>query len=45
VLAPLPADIALLQQLTGETFADRKGDTGRGDYLSRQPEASPPAPG
>jgi len=36
VLAPLLADIELLEELTGESFADWKGDTGRGDFRSRQ---------
>jgi hypothetical protein len=36
VLAPLLADVALLEQLTGESFADWKGATGRGDFRSRQ---------
>jgi hypothetical protein len=36
VLAPLLPDIELLEELTGETFADWKGDTGRGDFRSRQ---------
>jgi hypothetical protein len=36
VLAPLLPDIALLEQLTGESFADWKGDTGRGDFRSRR---------
>ena len=36
VLAPLLPDIALLEELTGESFADWKGDTGRGDFRSRQ---------
>jgi hypothetical protein len=35
VLAPLLPDIALLEELTGESFADWKGDTGRGDFRSR----------
>jgi hypothetical protein len=36
VLAPLLADVELLEGLTGESFADWKGDTGRGDFRSRQ---------
>nr|WP_221203176.1 sulfotransferase [Modestobacter versicolor] len=40
VLAPLLPDIELLEELTGEGFADWKGDTGRGDFRS----AAPPAP-
>jgi len=39
VLGPLLTDIELLEKLTGESFADWKGDTGRGDFRSRQ--ASP----
>jgi sulfotransferase family protein len=35
VLEPLLEDIALLEDLTGESFADWKGDTGRGDFRSR----------
>ena len=40
VLEPLLPDIALLEELTGESFADWKGDTGRGHYSSRQTAAS-----
>jgi hypothetical protein len=40
VLAPLLPDIALLEELTGESFADWKGDTGRGDFRSRQATSS-----
>jgi Sulfotransferase family len=36
VLDPLLADIALLEEVTGESFADWKGDIGRGDFRSRQ---------
>jgi hypothetical protein len=43
VLEPMLPDIALLQELTGESFADWKGDTGRGDFRSRQ--ASPSGSG
>jgi Sulfotransferase family len=39
VLAPLLPDIALLEELTGESFADWKGDSGRGDFRSRQSSA------
>jgi Sulfotransferase family len=39
VLGPLLDDIALLEELTGESFADWKGDTGRGDFRSRQAAA------
>jgi len=35
VLGPLLPDIELLEELTGESFADWKGDTGRGDFRSR----------
>ncbi|CCH87585.1 Sulfotransferase [Modestobacter italicus] len=35
VLDPLLPDIELLEELTGESFADWKGDTGRGDFRSR----------
>jgi hypothetical protein len=35
VLAPVLEDIALLEDLTGESFADWKRDTGRGDFRSR----------
>ncbi len=35
VLAHLLSDIGLLEELTGESFADWKGDTGRGDFRSR----------
>ena len=41
VLAPLLPDIALLEELTGESFADWKGDTGRGDFRSRQTGLTP----
>ena len=40
VLEPLLPDIALLEELTGESFADWKGDTGRGDFRSRQGSGS-----
>jgi hypothetical protein len=36
VLAPLVPDIELLEELTGESFADWKNDTGRGDFRSRR---------
>ena len=36
VLAPLLPDIELLEELSGESFADWKGDTGRGDFHSRR---------
>ena len=35
VLAPLLPDIALLEEVTGESFADWRSDTGRGDFSSR----------
>jgi hypothetical protein len=42
-LEPLLPDIALLEELTGESFGDWKGDTGRGDFGSRQvPTAGTP---
>jgi hypothetical protein len=41
VLAPLLPDIALLEELTGESFADWKGDIGRGDFRSRQAGRTP----
>jgi Sulfotransferase family len=44
VLAPLLPDVALLEELTGESFADWKGDTGRGDFRSRQAPAAGGAP-
>ena len=43
VLEPLLPDIALLEELTGESFDDWRGDTGRGDFRSRQKGASAPA--
>lgn len=43
VLEPMLPDIALLEELTGESFEDWKGDTGRGDFRSRQ--ASPSGTG
>jgi Sulfotransferase family len=39
-LAPLLPDIELLEDLTGESFADWKGDAGRGDFRSRQVQAA-----
>ena len=36
-----PPDIELLEQLTGESFADWKGDTGRGDFRSRSARSTP----
>ncbi len=36
VLGPLLPDIALLEEITGESFDDWRGDTGRGDFRSRQ---------
>jgi hypothetical protein len=35
VLEPLLPDIELLEELTGESFADWKGDVGRGHFSSR----------
>jgi hypothetical protein len=40
VLEPLLLDIELLEELTGESFADWKGDTGRGDFRSRSTGAA-----
>jgi Sulfotransferase family len=39
VLAPLLPDIELLEELTGESFADWRSDTGRGDFRSRAANA------
>jgi hypothetical protein len=39
VLTPLLDDIAVLEELTGESFADWRRDTGRGDFRSRQSNA------
>jgi hypothetical protein len=36
VLEPLLPDIALLEELTGESFDDWRRDTGRGDFRSRR---------
>jgi hypothetical protein len=41
VLEPLLPDIELLEELTGESFADWKGDTGRGDFRSRAARSTP----
>jgi hypothetical protein len=41
VLEPLLDDIALLEELTGRPFGDWKGDTGRGNFTSRQAAADP----
>ena len=35
VLGPLLDDIALLEELTGESFDDWRSDRGRGDFRSR----------
>ena len=44
VLAPLLEDVALLEELTGQSFADWRCDVGRGDYRSRAAaSAAPPA--
>jgi hypothetical protein len=40
VLEPLLPDIELLEELTGESFTDWKGDTGRGDFHSRSTAAA-----
>jgi hypothetical protein len=40
VLEPLLPDIELLEELTGESFADWKGDTGRGHFRERQQSTS-----
>jgi hypothetical protein len=46
VLEPLLEDIALLEDLTGRSFADWKGDTGRGSFAARTGAApAPSAPG
>ena len=41
VLEPMLDDIALLEELTGRSFADWKGDTGRGDFRTRAAPATP----
>ena len=41
VLAPLLPDIALLEELTGESFDDWRSDTGRGDFRSRSARSAP----
>jgi hypothetical protein len=41
VLEPLLPDIELLEEVTGESFADWKGDTGRGDFRSRSARNTP----
>ena len=43
VLGPLLPDIALLEELTGESFADWKGDAGRGDFRSRRAQEGVPS--
>jgi hypothetical protein len=40
VLQPLLPDIELLEELSGESFADWKGDTGRGHFSARQQTTS-----
>ncbi|SFO70770.1 Sulfotransferase family protein [Geodermatophilus dictyosporus] len=40
VLAPLLPDVALLEELTGESFDDWRRDTGRGDFRSRRPTSA-----
>jgi hypothetical protein len=42
VLEPLLPDIALLEELTGESFEDWRGDTGRGGFRSRQESSAGP---
>ena len=41
VLEPLLPDIELLEELTGESFADWRSDTGRGDFRSRSARSTP----
>ena len=41
VLAPLLPDIALLEELTGESFDDWRSDTGRGNFRSRSARSAP----
>jgi hypothetical protein len=43
VLEPLLEDIALLEELTGCSFADWKGDTGRGSFAARTGGAASPS--
>jgi hypothetical protein len=43
VLEPLLEDIALLEELTGGSFADWKGDTGRGSFAARTGGAASPS--
>jgi hypothetical protein len=38
VLEPLLPDIALLEELTGQSFEDWKGDIGRGHFAARRAE-------
>ena len=40
VLAPLLEDIALLEELTGESFEDWRSGSGRGHFRSRTAKAS-----
>jgi hypothetical protein len=37
VLAPLLEDVALLEQVTGQSFEDWRADAGRGSFRSRVP--------
>jgi hypothetical protein len=37
VLEPLLPDIELLEQLTGESFADWRAEVGRGSFDARRP--------
>jgi hypothetical protein len=39
VLEPLLPDIALLEEVLGESVADWKGDTGRGHFGSRRADS------
>jgi hypothetical protein len=40
VLEPLLPDIELLEELTGESFEDWKGDVGRGHFGDRRQTAT-----
>jgi len=40
VLAPLGGDIELLAELTGQSYSDWLGDTGRGEFRARRPGAA-----
>ncbi|RZS91352.1 sulfotransferase family protein [Motilibacter rhizosphaerae] len=41
VQAPLLDDIAVLEEVTGESFADWRGEQGRGEFRARQGRISP----